>query len=208
MRKFIGSRQVLLFLLLLTGSLAGCVGAPLQPLDSMSALSSGETVIVGRIELVPPLEDGEQRVESKGLFINPYADEMKNGVFLLTDEKSRNIGEPSISDYNNRIEAKLEKPFYVRAKSAPLHINAAEIMMSVERYGTNKVRLPAKFRVDIKPGDKAVYIGTVRYHRDEFFEITRVEVVDDYARERAAFNKKFGAGLMLKKSIVKAASKR
>ncbi len=208
MRKFIGTRQALVFLLSLAAFLAGCAGAPLQPLDSISALSSGETVIVGRIELVPPLEDGEQRVESRGLFINPYADEMKNGVYLLTGEKSRAIVEPSLSDYNNRIEAKLEKPFYVRAKSAPLHINAAEIMMSVDRYGTNKVRLPARFRVDIKPGDKAVYIGTVRYHRDEFFEITKVEVVDDYAKERAAFNKKFGGGVTLKKSIVKAVSKR
>lgn len=202
------SRKAWFFLFVLAATLAGCVGAPLQPLDSASSLSSGETVIVGRIELVPPLEDGEQRVESKGMVINLYADEMKNGVFLLTDAKSRNIGEPSISDYRNRIEAKLEKPFYVRAKSAPFHINAAEIMMSVDRSGTSKVRLPARFRVDIRPGDRAVYIGTVRYHRDEFFEIKRVEVIDNYERERAAFNKKFGNGLTLKKAIVKNVSKR
>jgi len=202
------ARRALLILLSLMASLAGCAGSPLEHLDSISALPPGEAIIVGRIELVPPLEDGEQRVESKGLFINPYAAEMKNGVYLLTGEKSRDIGEPSLSDYDNRIEAKFGKPFYIRAKRAPLFVNAAEIFMSVERYGMNKVRLPAKFRIDIKPGDKAVYIGTVRYHRDEFFEINRVEVVDDYAKERAAFNKKFGSNVKLKRSLVRTISRK
>lgn len=208
MMRTTGLRTRYIILLFLMVCLAGCAGAPLSNLDSAAALSADETVVVGRIELVPPLEEGEQRVESSGLFINPYADKMKNGIFLLTDEKRRNIGEPSLSDYDNRIEAKLGKPFYVRAKRAPFYVNAAEIMMSVERYGTNKVRLPAKFRIDIKPGDKAVYIGTVRYHRDEFFEITMVEIIDDYAKERAAFNRKFGNGLKLKKSLALSVSRR
>ena len=42
------------------------------------------------------------------------------------------------------------------------------------------------------PGDKAVYIGTVQYFRDEFFDTTKVVVKDNYAKANAEFRQKFG----------------
>jgi hypothetical protein len=49
-----------------------------------------------------------------------------------------------------------------------------------------------------------VYIGTLRYHRDEFFEISRVVVVDEYAQANAEFVKKFGTRYPLRKVLLKA----
>jgi molybdopterin synthase catalytic subunit len=56
--------------------------------------------------------------------------------------------------------------------------------------------------VSLKPGDRAVYIGTVRYHRNEFWEITKVAIVDDYDRANADFRKKFGAKTPLRKALL------
>jgi len=52
-------------------------------------------------------------------------------------------------------------------------------------------------------GDKAVYIGTVRYTRDEFFEIKKVAIVDDYERANSEFRKKFGTKIALRKALLR-----
>jgi hypothetical protein len=48
-------------------------------------------------------------------------------------------------------------------------------------------------KVSLKPGEKAVCIGTVRYNHNEFLEITKASIVDDYERANAEFKKKFGS---------------
>jgi molybdopterin synthase catalytic subunit len=60
-------------------------------------------------------------------------------------------------------------------------------------------------KVSIKPGDKAVYVGTVQYHRNEFFEVTKVTIVDDYDHANAEFKKKFGARYPLHKALLTSA---
>jgi hypothetical protein len=42
--------------------LGGCAPAPRVALTSLDSLGSDETVIVGRVELVPPLRKGEQKI--------------------------------------------------------------------------------------------------------------------------------------------------
>jgi hypothetical protein len=59
-------------------------------------------------------------------------------------------------------------------------------------------------RATLRPGDKAVYIGTIRYHRDEFFTISRIQIVDDYGHANAEFKKKFGSKHSLRKALLTA----
>ncbi|HET8759643.1 MAG TPA: hypothetical protein VFN94_01150, partial [Nitrospiria bacterium] len=61
--------------------------------------------------------------------------------------------------------------------------------------------LPGGLKVDVKPGDKAVYMGTIRYHRNEFMDITKVEIKDNFGTESAAFKKKFGDAAVLRKRL-------
>ncbi len=62
---------------------------------------------------------------------------------------------------------------------------------------------PVPAELDIRPSDKAIYIGTLRLHRDEFHEVTRAEVRDDFAAASAEFKKKFGAGVTLRKALMR-----
>lgn len=61
--------------------------------------------------------------------------------------------------------------------------------------------LHGAFKVDIRPGDKAVHIGTVQYFRDEFFDTTKVVVKDNYAKANAEFRQKFGQQFTLRKAL-------
>jgi hypothetical protein len=156
--------------------ITACAGSPLPPADSISSIKPSETIVVGKIVLSPPLQDGEQSMKTvsalrSSILINPNARKYRNKIILLTDDEKRQIGEPSLKDYRGRIEAGLGETFYVTAQNKPLYILGAEIFMSVENYGLNKARLPGIYKIDIRPNDKAVYIGSIIYHRDEFLTL-------------------------------------
>lgn len=193
--------------------LPACVGPALPLATSADDIAPGETIVVGKIVISPPVDETEQTLKTVnatngGIMINPSAEEYKNKIVLLTDNKLRRIEDPGISDYRGRIEAPLGQTFYARAQnSGPLYVNRSEIMMSLNRSGMEKAVLPSGYKINIRPGDKAVYIGTIKYHRDEFFEVHKIEIIDDYEKESAAFRKKFGKKIALRKAIITGAEK-
>ncbi len=197
------------FALIVILSIPACVGSMLPYADSADSVAGDETIIVGKIVISPPLDESEQTlttVKSQGCCItqiNPGANRYKNKIILLTDSKLRSIQEPEISDYNGRIEAPIGQDFYVRAKNGkPLYVNRSEILMDVSGGGAEKAVLPSGYKINIRPGDRAVYIGTIKYYRDEFFTVHKVEIIDDFERESAAFRKKFGRKFTLRKALV------
>lgn len=184
-----------------------CAGSPLPLAHSFSSIEPNETIVVGKIVLSPPLQDGEQSMKTvsalrSSILINPHARKYRNKIILLTNDEKRQIGEPSLKDYRGRIEAELGETFYVTAQNRPLYILGGEIFMSVKEYGLNKARLPGIYKIDIRPNDKAVYIGTIIYHRDEFFDITQIELIDDYKTEKVAFEKRFNTKGKLRKALI------
>ena len=177
--------------------LGGCAPAARVPLESFQSLSSGEMVLVGRVELVPPLRKGEQRV--RGIVVG----DVENKMFLIADERLRPLPQdPGISDYAGRIEAKLGDHFFVRSKSEPFYILGGVLFLDIGGNSMQRIYFPGGLRVAAEPGDRAVYIGTLRYHRDEFFDISRVSVVDEYAEASKEFAKRFGNGQRLKKALL------
>lgn len=194
-------------LLLLVLSVSGCVGAARPLVAAINEVEQNEVIVVGRIVLDPPLEGGEQTLDTvsftrAGLIINPSAANYRNKVTLLTDRENRKITDLSMGDYRGRIEAALGETFYVRAINEPFYVIRSEIWMSLTGHGMEKAVLPSGYRIDLRPGDKAVYIGTIKYHRDEFFGTNKVELIDEYKKEQAAFRVKFGDGIKLRKAMV------
>ncbi len=192
---FTRGKFALLYLLLL-GALSACVSGAGGQVASMTEVGSGETLIVGSVELVPPLIKDEQKIQ--GLNSGMY----ENILFLLSDDKYRVLNEePGMGDYT--IEAVLGKDFYVRSSSDKhFFILAGMLYLELGGSATNRAYFPGGLKALIKPGDKAVYVGTVQYHRDEFFVISKVTVVDDYDRANAEYKKKFGAQYSLRKALL------
>jgi len=183
--------------LLLLGALGACVGPAREPADSFSGLERDETVVVGRVELVPPLRKDEQKF--KGIVIG----DLKNKMILITDDQYRQLTEePDMSDFAGRIEAKLGQTFFVRSHSKPFFILGGMLYLDLGGEEMNRAYFPGGLKVSLKPGEKAVYVGTIRYHRNEFFEITKASIVDDYDRANAEFKKKFGTRYPLHKALL------
>ena len=182
--------------------LAGCAPAARTPLDRLEALDDGEMVVVGKVELVPPLRKGEQRIRGIG------TGSIENRMLLLLDERARPLPrEPAIADYAGRIEAPLGETFFVRSRRAPFHVLGGVLFLDFGGDTQQRAYFPGGLQVDARAGDRAVYIGTLRYHRDEFFEVSRVTVVDDYAEANAEFNRKFAGRQALRKALMKPAGR-
>lgn len=178
-------------------ALTACAPAARAPLTSLNALGSDEVVVVGKVELVPALRKGEQKI--RGMVVG----NVENTMYLMMDEKLRPLPEdPRIADYAGRIEAPIGSTFFVRSKAAPSYVLGGVLFLDIGGSSLQKAYFPGGFQVAAKPGDRAVYVGTLRYHRDEFFEITRITVVDDYREANAEFEAKFGKGQTLRKALL------
>lgn len=183
--------------------LSACVPATrIKTVAAAADLPPGQTLLVGRIELDPPLAPGEQKLSER------YAGFERTALVILGDEP-REMPRLSLGDLSQRIDAPLGRHFFVAHPSQPFYILKSWIVMYARIEVQSGANLPAdtnaplhgQFRVDVRPGDRAVYIGTIRYHRDEFFSTTRVEVRDDHAAAQAEFQRRFGPGMSLRKSL-------
>ena len=178
-------------------ALAACAPAPRGPVTSLGDLGGGEMVLVGKVELVPPLRKGEQKI--RGMVVGNF----ENRLYLLMDDRLRALlNEPRLADYAGRIEAPLGSTYFVRSKAAPAYVLGGILFLEMGGQSQEKAYFPGGFLVPYNPGDRAVYVGTLRYHRDEFFEITRVTVVDEYKEAAAEFRAKFGGGQALRRALL------
>jgi hypothetical protein len=188
---------------LLIGLLGAC---STSSISSLSDIGSNEVIIVGRVELVPGLRKDEEQgrgVARAGVIVFGGPTNFENTMFLITGDTNKEIKkETSLSELSGRIDAVLDDNFYARSPNKPFYILGGKVFLSVDKSTSNTLYFPGGFKVIPKPDDKAVYIGTIRYEHDEFYNIKKVTIVDDYENTRTAFNKKFGNQDLLRKSLI------
>jgi hypothetical protein len=179
----------------------GCAGPALAPAASWKDVDQGELLLVGKVELDPPLHEKEQG------FGGLQVMDVKNKVFLLLGEEPRKEeAEPSMADYAGRLEASLGKTFFVRRERGPFWVR--DVFVILDANANRRVYFPGNLKVDARPGDKAVYVGTIRYKRDEFFNVLGASVSDDYEAAEGAFRKHFGSKVALRKALARAPAKK
>jgi hypothetical protein len=192
-----GGALLALAALLLAGALAGCV-KPMVKVDDFAQVGANDVLMVGRVELVPPLKPGEQDIKLSG----PYNDE--NQYFFFINNKAVAVANnPEKTPYDDILMEKFGNTFYVKNARRPVHFTVSFLYLTLTRQKMERVWLPGGLVVGVQPGDRAVYMGTIRYHRNEFFDLSKVEVVDEFDRERKAFAEKFGTATPLVRRLAR-----
>lgn len=190
------TRRLLILIALGAFAVSAMAGAR-KPIRSFKKLGSDETVVVGRVELVPPLHEHDQQLRG------PMSGRFENKMFMMADKEYWQLTEePGFGDFKGRIDAPFGEEFIVRSSNEPFFIIAGMMYLSLGHGPPDQAYFPGGLKVDIRPGDKAVYIGTIRYHRDEFFEITEAEIIDDYERVNREFKELFGDDYPLRKALL------
>jgi hypothetical protein len=170
-------------------------GAVGKPLKSIKSLGKDELVLVGRIELIPPLEDFEQNLKTIG------SKRYKNVAMFVIGDQVIDIESPRLRDGKYADGVALGEDFYLRRKrrealiySGSLILTQSALVGHGRRAGVNMERiiLPGGLTYDIRGSDKAVYIGTIRYHRDDYNAITKIDVINEFKKANQAFIERFG----------------
>jgi len=145
-----------------------------HPVYAGGGVKEGEVVIVGRIEMVPPLGLEDQSVVGTNTVATV---DYQNQVFFITDNHYRDVGptpEPALFD--GGLKASLRAPFHVVVPNAPLYLLRAGIFLKTGQIN-EMAYLPAGFVVNVAAEDSAVCIGP--YTRNEFMDILRVDLIDE-----------------------------
>lgn len=180
--------------------LQACAMPRALPEASDLRAGDGEVVVIGKVELVPPLERGEQKshwnvVGEKRLL---------QRVWLSTGGEYRPVktSQLDVADFQGSLEAQWGVPFMVKAPRQRTWVNGGVAHLDVMEQ--ERLWFPGGLYFDVPPGATAVYIGTLRFHRNDFNVITRVEVVDE-RRDVATVLKAGAAPAQVRTSLLKRA---
>jgi hypothetical protein len=174
-----------------------CVPSKRREVASPSELGSGEVLLIGRVKLTPPIDPKDQKLAG-------IVESWRGRVMVLISEENRPIERPiRSSDYKGRIEAPPDREFSVAVPLAwSLAIRGGIVPLSLGEQVSDEALLPGGFRVDLRENDTAVYIGTIHYKRDEFWQIQDVVVEDDYDHVKAQCLQRWGPTASLRKALV------
>ena len=168
--------------------LAGCVTSG-QDLKSMASLGPDEIVVAGKIMLDPPLDKSEQTLGLTGEY-------MRNVVYFHLGENMLSLEQVGPGNANEMYSSKLGEPFFLSIKRAALfYYSAPFVQLAVANNG--RMILPGGLRYSVPQGARAVSIGTIVYHRDEYNEIKKVDLSVGDPSIRDAFVSRFGSQVEL-----------
>ena len=187
-------------------SLSGC-GTLYKNVNSLSEVTSDTVILVGRIEMLPKVEVKEEDIKL-GTF-DPFnvKDMYRNRAILHLSDKATEH-EPTNQAFNPR----LEETYFFRVPKDKRYLVYGSIFTYYKvkavnsrqmDMDSNEIMIPTPVEFDIQPTDKAIYVGTWRFHHDEFNEIIKAETLDQYPTVLAEFRKKFGADAALRKALAK-----
>src|SRR5713226_4022222 len=151
-------------------SLGGCQHSPESQPSRL--LGGGEVTVVGRIDLVPPLSEQELKTIGGG--------RLKNRGYVFLSDRFIGMDKLPVNASRHAVLIDLGTHFVVkRDQFENLHYSGVWLGNKLATYN-EQIRLPGGVIYKIRAEDKAVYIGTLRYHRDEYNGIKNIEYVDEY----------------------------
>jgi hypothetical protein len=137
---------------------------------------ASEVVVIGKIELVPPLDP---RLEQRTHWNVVGEKRILSRVLVATGADHKLLKGPTldVADFQSSLEVEWGVPFMVKTPRQRTFVNGAVAHLDVLEQ--DRLWFPGGFYFDVPKDAAAVYIGTLRFHRNDFNAITRVEVIDE-----------------------------
>ena len=151
------------------------------------------------IELIPPINvEFEQRVRGPGAGL------IQNKILLATGPAPARLDRSKYggAQFSEAIFATLGTTFFLQGNRGRTYVNGAAIEMGDNRR-SGRIWLPGGLYFDVPENAAAVYIGTLRYTRNAFNDITAVQVRNEYQDAVNLFRAKYGSHTVLTKSLLR-----
>lgn len=184
---------------------ASCVTVS-EDVTNTRDVGADSVMLVGKIEIVPPIKPEEQEYRAGWDAFNTKRHFIGRAILFTADT-------PQYRDRTSyALNPPLEETFFVKLPKAHRYVVKGSVTMSLVSRATSartvsmeqsELVFPAPIELDLRPGDKAIYIGTLRMHRDEFHEVTKAELRDDYAVAMKEYRKRFADEPLPRKALLK-----
>jgi hypothetical protein len=186
---------------------AGCALPTVsEGVGSLGEVGSDAVLLVGRIEIVPAVKPEEQTFKAGWDPFNAKRYHVGRAILFMSDK-------PQYKEHTDHaLNPPLEETYFVKVPRSHRYMVKGAVTMSFHlrttsprtaRVDQSELLFPAPIQLDIRPGDTAIYVGTLRLHRDEFHEVTKAEILDHYGAASAEFRQKFGPGAGLRKALLR-----
>ena len=185
---------------------AGCVSVS-EDVASPRDVGSDAVVLVGKIEIIPPIKPTEQKYQAGWDVFNTKRHFLGRAILFTADT-------PQYRERTgNALNPPLEETYFLKLPRTHRYIVKGYVSMELVSRGASarsgfdqtELAFPVPIEVDLRPGDKAVYVGTLRIHRDEFHEVTSAELRDDYKEAMAEYRKRFAGEPLPRKALLRRA---
>jgi hypothetical protein len=172
-----------------------------EDVDNARELGGDSVLLVGKIEIVPPIKVDEQKYRAGWDAFNTKRHFLGRAVLFTSDT-------PQYRDRTgSALNPPLEETYFVKLPRSHRYVVKGSVTMQLVsgRSGVDHTELmfPTPIEFDVRTGDKAIYVGTLRLHRDEFHEVTKAELRDDYADAMTEFRKRFAGEPLPRKALLK-----
>lgn len=171
--------------------------------DEASVLmeSNDQVILVGRLEITPSIE----QYPLKGV-LGPYRDAIEHRILTNLSTKpgnGRNPDSRSLLLDQSAQAIPLDRTFFITVPRAQIYLHPGVFMMSIPN-GRNlgaEIYLPGGLTTASSATADIIYVGTIRYSRGDFMEITNVSVIDEFGTARGEIVHRFGADATIAKGL-------
>ena len=181
--------------ILLVVSIALLVTACVLPKTSISSLdevAGDELIIVGKLQLSPHIKKDEVELTN---IITFGSDDVHKSLRLIVSDVYFDLGGLAAHDYSDAIFTLDGDYFYFTwKKNKPLHILGTSFITRSTQTNIDTMTMSIKkgLRVKHRKNQRAIYVGTITFKRDEFFNIKDIDISQKgYKKAKSAFKKKF-----------------
>lgn len=184
---------------------AGCVTVS-EGVGGWGEIGADAVLLVGKIEIVPRVRPEEQTFRAGVDVFNTRRHHIGRAILFMSDQPR--YQERTGDALNPPLEATYfltvprSRRFMVKG-SVTMELAARAVTARQSVMDHTELLLPGPIEFDIRPADRAIYVGTLRLYRDEFHEVTRAEVLDHFGAAHADFTRKFGPGRPLRKALLR-----
>ncbi len=177
------------------------VTGPQPQVVRLTDVPPGKIVVVGRFELRPPLQEGEQISATGG-------EDVRNAFFLYCGDRLRDLNAEKPETLSGSFSTEWDRDFFIKVgRSRSLFISGGFFFTASDQPGGADIHtMQQSFQVELRPDDEAVYIGTIQLFRSGADTVQSVTIRDDYQWADTQFKERFGTGRTLRKALVKPAA--
>ena len=182
----------------------GACAAPVWPQDepdSLAEVGPDEILVVGAVEVVPPLRDFERELDIPNDLLD-----LEGSIAARAWLRAAADPDTRPADSRYLINPRLGETFFFAIPRDMPYLVGGDVTVKykVANGGVRqrRIHIPGPILVQTRKRDGAIYVGTLRLTRDEFNEVVEVEVIDHFTRANKAYRQRYGRGLPLQRALL------